>query len=536
MDPITGIIVAGLMTMALFKTAGSTVTDLIAQNQGKTPPSLEKWRDRNQARAKHGHTPRREPGPMWRRMQNAFDGYFERGIEKGRAKREGKLAHLQQTRPDKVEAARARKETWERRRKNAGEKVGHYVGLTAEGIRLAVSPNERRERAAWQEKQRRDNEGSVVTDPNPSQSEMEASDAGVDGTGEQVAPNQHAVWPPTESGHEFAWPPGHNRVTWPDYPNGPSNYWKSKLETANGQQNTDLPGQEELVARWRSSIESGVSDPGIMTAKEWNSLPSETRDMLIAETKAKGASVEEKTDDGTVRRLGKNHLPSQDDLLARLRSAKERGGSATVSAEEWNSLPPETRDMLIAECEATGGFVQGTEDDGTVRKPEENHSPDEQHSNNTPETAGTTEGTNTMTAMHSGEINSLADAQAFTETGVSVCDQISGTFENSEAQATTTVQDLERMLASIETGQSSLAGQGLNEAAGIIGGANEALAAMRNSVQEVQTLLASAKEAIGQARANLADAGQKLSAQQGIAEEVSAHSEVAENTSFYTNA
>lgn len=141
-----------------------------------------------------------------------------------------------------------------------------------------------------------------------------------------------------------------------------------------------------------------------------------------------------------------------------------------------------------------------------------------------------------MTAMHSGEINSLADAQAFTETGVSVCDQISGTFENSEAQATTTVQDLERMLASIETGQSSLAGQGLNEAAGIIGGANEALAAMRNSVQEVQTLLASAKEAIGQARANLADAGQKLSAQQGIAEEVSAHSEVAENTSFYTNA
>lgn len=412
MDPISAMLVAGLLTVLFTKTAGSAVTDVAAQAKGKTPPSLEKWRGREEKRRGQGRKARSEPGAWQRRMQNAAD----RSNEKSAQKHQAKLDRLREQAPDNMAAHKDRLDRRQQRRDQARAAVGRFASNSWEQTKAGAAGLRQRATAGRDGRRASTDIYGGDTSPNGDAVIADPADAGEPAeTVEQVDPGEHVE-------------------------------------------------QGEAVRSARPASATTLAGVGTVTGE----LPT-------------------------------TELPDHTDT-----DSTVTGGDHVVDD------PPE--------------------DDGLATVTPISHT--------TPPEQATQEGTTPVSAdmMHSGEIMNLSDAAAFTQTTSAYCDKIAGTFEEAQSQAAATAQDVEAMLGTLETAQSSLAGQGLNEAAAKAGVVSEQLSELVNNMQQVDTLLAATDEAINTARATLDEAARTFQEQQGIAEEMSAHREVADNTEFYREA
>lgn len=160
MDPISAIILVGIFVTVVGKTAGSGLTDAIAQAKGHTPPSLEKWRARQQTRHGKGGHPAREPGPWRRRWDNAV----EHSTAKAAQKHQARMEHLRDSGRDAVDRHKARLRKRAERRDKIGATVAGWGGASWEAAQRGASAarsayvERRDERQAWAENTRRDAE------------------------------------------------------------------------------------------------------------------------------------------------------------------------------------------------------------------------------------------------------------------------------------------------------------------------------------------------------------------------------------------
>lgn len=146
MDPITALILGGIVLVAGFRTAGSAVTDVIAQAKGKTPPSQEKWRKNQKDKESRGEPTQQEPSPWKRRWQNSVE-YFN---AKARAKQQGRMDYLAENGNRIAEARRNRLQRRADRWAAINAKVAEW------GDKAKTAHAERKaEKQAWKENERR---------------------------------------------------------------------------------------------------------------------------------------------------------------------------------------------------------------------------------------------------------------------------------------------------------------------------------------------------------------------------------------------
>lgn len=162
MDPLSALLLAGVLSALVTRTAGSAVTDAIAQSRGKTPPSLEKWRARQAQRSARGERAQADPGPWRRRWRNEVEARNARAAQKHQAR----LDHIRDQGPDMVAKHKQRLQKRADRRDAIGTRVAGW-GKTSwsaakQTAERAAEPA--RERRAWRENARRDARASQDTD------------------------------------------------------------------------------------------------------------------------------------------------------------------------------------------------------------------------------------------------------------------------------------------------------------------------------------------------------------------------------------
>ncbi len=255
MDPLSMLILLGIVTVTASRTVGSAVTDSIAQAKGHTPPSLEKWRSNQKTKEARGEKrAATEPSPWRRRWNNSIEYRNAKAAQKHQADME----HLRDHGGENVAQRKAKLERRTRRRDALNTRVAGWGASSWEAAKQAAenaknTHHERKtEKQAWRENNRRDS-----ADPTPVNRDNTA------------APAETAT--PTPGSGDATVLPFHR------------------------------PESDEaaLVARWRDAVASGESNPDVLTAEEWNSLPSATRDKLIAETQKAGFTPGEHRPDGT---------------------------------------------------------------------------------------------------------------------------------------------------------------------------------------------------------------------------------------------
>lgn len=155
MDPFSAILLIGLFTVATVNTAGTAVTDGIAQARGQTPPSQERWRAKEQRRQQRGEQPRDDPGGIRRIWQQ----HTEAAAEKSAAKHRGKIDYLREHADELAEGKRAQLERSARRREYLGGKAAAAGGASWQALKTAAQKasdakskhGERKlEKEAWQ--------------------------------------------------------------------------------------------------------------------------------------------------------------------------------------------------------------------------------------------------------------------------------------------------------------------------------------------------------------------------------------------------
>ncbi len=161
MDPFSAILLIGLFTVATVKTAGSAATDGLAQAQGQTPPSQERWRAKEQRRRQRGEQPREDPGGLRR----IFQQHTEAAAEKSAAKHDGKMRYLRKHGDDIAEGKRKRMEAADRRREYVGGKLAAAGGSSWDALKSAAQKaaeakrthdDRKAEEQAWRENEHRD--------------------------------------------------------------------------------------------------------------------------------------------------------------------------------------------------------------------------------------------------------------------------------------------------------------------------------------------------------------------------------------------
>lgn len=187
MDPITMMILCGIVASLVVKTAGAAVTDVVATARGKTPPSQTRWEARQAVRAARGERPEKDPGMFGRWWRNAAEEQAAKAAQKHRAKME----ILEEDEEDNVDAYKAKYRERAERWDELGEKVSSWAGTSWENCKAAAAKvvvvvkeaaeefKERRdEAAAWEENERRDEhaEDDPVTTSDDAESEPVADD------------------------------------------------------------------------------------------------------------------------------------------------------------------------------------------------------------------------------------------------------------------------------------------------------------------------------------------------------------------------
>lgn len=89
MDPITALILAGVLASVSFHTLGTAISDVFSSKNGDEPPSLTKWRENQQRKAERGEKrASAEPSPWRRRWDNAVEYRNAKAAQKHTARME----------------------------------------------------------------------------------------------------------------------------------------------------------------------------------------------------------------------------------------------------------------------------------------------------------------------------------------------------------------------------------------------------------------------------------------------------------------
>lgn len=161
MEPLTAILLIGIMTVATVKTAGTAVNDGIASARGHTPPTQERWRVNEEKRRERGEKPRKDPGGIRRIWQNQM----EYAAEKSAKKHQGRMEYLADHGDEIAAGKRGRMERADRHRQAVGGVLARAGGSSWEAMKTAAqkAAEARRnhaehatERQAWRENERRD--------------------------------------------------------------------------------------------------------------------------------------------------------------------------------------------------------------------------------------------------------------------------------------------------------------------------------------------------------------------------------------------
>lgn len=576
MDPLSAILLIGIMTVATVKTGSAAVNDGIASAQGKPPPSQERWRAREERRRERGEQPRKDPGGVRRIWQNQM-AY---AAEKSAHKHQGKLDYLDRNGADIATGKRERMERADRRRQIVGGKLAQAGGASWEALRTAASKAQSR-------RNQTDGEPSGGDPSHP-----DVPDAPVISTPEGAESNRDAMVLPFQRQHQ--------------------------------------PDHVDTIRRWREVLHAGGDTRDAVSSDEWNALPSDTRDQLIAEARAAGFRVVQTRPDGSQRVI---HPAEDSDTNGSARGTGRGGsGSRSTGAEPAQSTDPEhdfvrdpddpTRRVSVAELQrrrreqaaarrrqhdadqaqadrdhaermagvhpdstSTDTDVENAPDTDTARgdghrgggnstgwatgsqsgppykqfpwhrdinwhREHYQHrmqewdareaepaatdtDPDEPDPTST-DTSNNTEGAS-MT-QHSGEITNLSDALDYVRSASEYCEQLYGQFETSLSQAHSAADDIGDEASGMETAISALTGFDLTNEAGRLAGVQERYNAIVHAMTDVETAISAAREALSTAQSDLDESAEEFQAQTGISEQMSSHDEVANDTGFYVNA
>ncbi|TDX84966.1 hypothetical protein [Amycolatopsis arida] len=196
MDPISAMLLAGVMAVLVTRTAASAVTDTIAQAKGKTPPSLEKWRKKQDARARRGEQVEADPGPWRRRWRNAVEYRNAKAAQKHQARMEFLRDHSREI----VDRHKRRLEKRAARRDRIGATVAGWGNSSWEAAKHAAEQAREAhlERLAWKENERR----SADPDDVPDTAQLDTDPTGDPGREAAVLPFRRPA--PTGDGKPHA--------------------------------------------------------------------------------------------------------------------------------------------------------------------------------------------------------------------------------------------------------------------------------------------------------------------------------------------
>ncbi len=456
MDPISALILLGIVTVAASRTAGAAVTDSIAQAKGQTPPSLEKWRTNQKTKDARGERATSEPSPWRRRWNNAVEYRNAKAAQKHQADMEHLRDHGRDNvakRKNKLERRTQRRDTINTRLAGWGETSWEAAKQAAESARNKHHEH-KTEKEAWRENTRRDTDEPAV-DNVPST-------------------------PDTATGQKATVLPFH--PTSDDDP----------------QQRTSPEADEAaLVARWRDAVASGESNPDVLTAEEWNSLPSATRDQLIAETQTAGFSTIEHKSDATKRRLD--------------RHADEAGTQSLADPEHDLVLDPD-RDHAERLAQI--------------------------HQSSTDHSEGGADMSNAHTTTT--EITDLDTAISFSEDTAKYTDTVAATLSDILAQLDAATAGLEAEAGQYEQGKATLSGEGFgSKVTGRFDSASEALQTTAEAVRGVAERLTEASEQVSTAGGEMRGAAKVFGDQLAVQEQIGAAQQdagVSKRTDFYAPA
>lgn len=162
MDPLSALLLAGILSTLVTRTAGAAITDAMAQSRGKTPPSLEKWRARQKQRAARGERAQEDPGPWRRRWRNAVEVRNAKAAQKHQAR----LEHIRDQGPEAVAKHKQRLQRRAQRWEAINSRVAGWGASSWSAAKQATEPvrERRREAQAWRENARRDQGDQSDTD------------------------------------------------------------------------------------------------------------------------------------------------------------------------------------------------------------------------------------------------------------------------------------------------------------------------------------------------------------------------------------
>jgi hypothetical protein len=481
-DPFTGAILLGLIIRLCAKTVTSGVADAIALGRGQTPPSQERWRARQQDRARRGEKEEKEPGPWRRRWRMAA----EKHATKAEQKHQAHMQHLRDNDRYNVAKHKDRLQRRADRRRRIAEKLHDW----ADGARNKIR-DRHQENQAWNDNENRDADpvDPVLTDPAAA---APGEAATPDTSGDRLADVLPFPGPHTGEGDADKPPAPGEGCMWipegktepcgkPPRPGGPyctvhfaiGRYTECQWHT-----------HHNGAPRCRNPRERHQSYCTTHLAEE-----SKTREAEVNNVKRCSFTVGDPGDPNASMPCGNE--------------AKKDG----IYCDYHDSLIPP-----IGGQQPPPAPPVNTDPEG---KPE------------------------MTTANHSGEITDLPSAIAYCKAGVKYCDLLSSKFEQTKSQTTATINDLRRQASTLENAQATLTGQGFGtNITGRFGTVGEHYSTLLADVQAMEQQLASVEDKLTAARAELNSAATVFQNQLGISEEVQAHQkgDVAKSTDFYANA
>lgn len=515
MDPVSAVILIGLVTAASLRVAGSAASDTIAAAKGNTPPSLEKWRENQRKKEAAGAAPAAEPSPWRRRWDNAVEKSNAKAAQNHAADMEHLRDHGRDNvnrRKQKLENQRQRRDAVQSKLSGAGAASWQFAKSAAEKTREKVQER-RQENDAWDENARR-----ATTGPD-----------GLDTHNDRDTEN-----------NELA-----DVLT-----------FRSRHRPDGVVETEVIPGDED-----GSQVRGDPNDPST-----WRGVDRYGRDIQTG----RGTSTDVTKPGGPTSVLHDDDTYLLDENVSPERRIVEQhhnansGRGQNTPAQHRQAINPEH--TVVQDPDAPAGTLVSVAELQRRRAAEEQerqhrheaaeNQADREHAErmahlqqqiptqSSPETADTDEPTDihptdsegtiiTMTA-HSGEITDLASALDYAVSASEYCTSVSGSFENAEAQATASAQELTDQLANLEQAQSSLAERGLDSEADRLAGVAEQFSVAAESLRQAQDAIAAAQENLDSAKGELDASAAEFRSQDAISEELAGHSSVANDTSFYT--
>lgn len=578
MDPLSALILAGIMSSLVAHTAGSAVTDTIAQARGHTPPSLEKWRARQQKQSRRGSEV--EPGPWARRWNNAV----ERRNAKAAQKHEAKLEHLRDLGPDRVAKYKQRLQRRAQRREAIGARVAGWGSSSWQAAKQAAEQTSEAasKRRGWRENQRRNHQpdgeaqddvaglAPVVPLPRRGQEPSPYNDE------ELSTADLAEMGFFCQQGMDLGDPCGNPKygdtgVCWehlhPKFKGGKT----GKSTGTGGNTGTLSPEQQALVDRWRSELANSNGQPtfGWFSTEEWYSLPEWARNQMIDEARDAGYAITPRTDSGQIAEVGDSRMDPRygwiritetSDGQVKIQTGHDVEGNTNIygnvlDPSTWQGTDRHGRDIQTGigpsrDATKPGGIpsvVHNTDLDGIAR----DTSPErkavtrhrkglQEYAPNNDEIIDNTQDGDTMDTNLTAttEITDLDTAIAFSQETARYTDTVTSALTDITAQLEAAIRGLQAEASAYEGAGATLGGQGFGEkVTGRFAIGQEALHTAAEAVRTALEQVTTASEQVTAAGGEMRTATQVFNDQLAIQEQLGAAQQdagVASRTDFYT--